>query len=162
LEIKPSHIKKAGRGLFTKEFIKNNQRIGDYEGQLMCGDDKITDYSFTINNKWFVDSFAFPRCYIAMVNDPIGSKYKENCEFSLVSYSDKHNTLLPVKERKIQLIAIRDIEPGEELYASYGAGYWSLGRHHCTSDDSDSEEGDDEDETNDDVEIVNRFNLSKL
>lgn len=123
LEIKESNIKNAGNGVFTKEFIPKDSRIGFYEGIVSNDERLITDYTFTLSDKWFVDGFHYPRSYIAMVNDPFDGTFEYNCEFD-VQHVTKSGKQLRFKDRRVFLKAIKDIEPGEELYASYGDDYW--------------------------------------
>ena len=124
LEIKESTIKNAGNGVFTKEFIPANTRVGFYEGIVSKDERLITDYTFTLSNKWFVDGSHYPRSYIAMVNDPFNGEFKYNCEFD-VQHVDKNGKTLRFKDRRVFLRSIVDIEPGEELFASYGDDYWN-------------------------------------
>lgn len=126
LELKTSTIPNSGRGLFLKEErINEGQLIGYYDGDVTKDDKKLSDYSFTLDDDWFVDGLEFPRCYIAMINDPYGSEFECNCEFQLLTQDEKTNKTLPPHKRKIYLVALRDIERGEELFASYGEDYWS-------------------------------------
>ena len=124
LYIKKSNIKKAGNGLYTLEPIPKDTLIGYYEGKILKGSANITDYSFEISSRYFIDASEYPRCYIAMINDSHNSKYMNNCEFRIVYYNHKHKPL-SAKERKVALYSISDINKNEELLASYGDDYWT-------------------------------------
>ena len=79
LDIKPSNIKNGGNGLFSLQNIPNETMIGYYKGDILSGNNKVTDYSFQISKKYFIDAKEFPRCYIAMINDAKNSQFVNNC-----------------------------------------------------------------------------------
>ena len=113
LEIKKSNIPNAGNGVFALENIKKDTIIGKYQGELKSNSIKNNnlDYSITLNSKYYIDAYKYPRCYIAMINDAFGSKFKNNCQFKKIGKS-------------VYLIAISDIEVESELFASYGHKFW--------------------------------------
>jgi SET domain-containing protein len=52
---------------------------------------------------------------MAMINDAqFSKKYSNNTVFE----GDLEN-------KKVYVVSLRDIEPGEELFVSYGEGYWA-------------------------------------
>jgi len=110
LEIKDSNIKNAGKGVFTLEFIPNNTFIDEYTGIIMnhvfCG-----SYFVLIREGLGIDAQTFPRCYMAMINDNIGSLFEHNCKFMIC-------------DDKVEIWSIKDIYKGDELYISYGNEYW--------------------------------------
>lgn len=125
LDVKPSGIKEAGNGIYTFENLKNNEFIGYYQGKMTKYDENVCvgDYSFSVNEKYYINSASYPRCYMAMINDAQKSKFKNNCEFKLEE-EDENGVLLPVRKRRIGLWASEDIDAGSELFASYGDEYW--------------------------------------
>ena len=124
LEVKKSQIENAGNGVYTKESIPNGTLIGYYEGKVSQDEKYISDYTFTLSKKWFVDGLDYPRSYIAMVNDPFNCDFEYNCEFDLLTHG-KDGKPLRFKDRRVFLVSTKDIEAGEELYASYGDDYWN-------------------------------------
>ena len=124
LDIKPSNIKNGGNGLFSLQNIPNETMIGYYKGDILSGNNKVTDYSFQISKKYFIDAKEFPRCYIAMINDAKNSQFVNNCEFRIIEKKIKKNN-------KICLYSIKDIKRYDELFASYGDEYWTT-RHIST------------------------------
>ena len=118
LDIKPSNIKNGGNGLFSLQNIPNETMIGYYIGDVLSGNNKVTDYSFQISKKYFIDAKEFPRCYIAMINDAKNSQFVNNCEFRIIEKKIKKNN-------KICLYSIKDIKRCDELFASYGDEYWT-------------------------------------
>lgn len=121
LNVKKSNIKNAGNGLYSVQNIPKDTMIGFYKGNILFGNNKITDYSFEISPKYFIDASEFPRCYIAMINDAQNSQFVNNCEFRMIENKIKKNN-------KICLYSIKDIKKGDELFASYGEEYWKT-RH---------------------------------
>lgn len=124
LDIKPSNIKNGGNGLFSLQNIPNETMIGYYIGDILSGNNKVTDYSFEISKKYFIDAKEFPRCFIAMINDAKNSQFVNNCEFRIIEKKIKKNN-------KICLYSIKDIKRYDELFASYGDEYWTT-RHIST------------------------------
>lgn len=118
LDIKPSNIKNGGNGLFSLQNIPNETMIGYYIGDILSDNNKVTDYSFEISKKYFIDAKEFPRCYIAMINDAKNSQFVNNCEFRIIEKKIKKNN-------KICLYSIKDINKCDELFASYGDEYWT-------------------------------------
>lgn len=118
LTVAKSTIPNAGKGVFTQQLIKKGQRIGVYLGDLRKDPKRITNYSFTIDKDWYIDSSAFPRCIIAMVNDVHGTKLRTNAEFRI------SEDLEDFTKTSIVLYATKDILPGMEIFASYGPEYW--------------------------------------
>ena len=118
LDIKPSNIKNGGNGLFSLQNIPNETMIGYYVGDILSGNNKVTDYSFQISKKYFIDAKEFPRCFIAMINDAKNSQFVNNCEFRIIENKIK-------KKNKICLYSIKNIKRCDELFASYGDEYWT-------------------------------------
>lgn len=118
LKVGKSGIPNAGQGLFTNQDISQNTLIGYYEGLVTRDNKKLSLYSFEISPRYFIDAQAFPRCYLAMVNDARNSDFQYNCEFRMENHRD-------VKKRKIALYSIKDINKGSELFANYGDDYWN-------------------------------------
>jgi hypothetical protein len=123
LYITKSGLLDAGLGVYTDDFIPENTIIGEYTGEI------IESYNIESNDYYYelvepdeaggkmgigIDSSELPRCYMGMVNDAQFSKqYSNNCSFES-----------EVEEKKVYVVSLRDIEPGEELFVSYGENYW--------------------------------------
>jgi hypothetical protein len=115
LEIKESLIPNAGLGVFTKEFIKKGEIIGEYTGARIDSDG---NYTYILDNGKCIDAAGFPRCFVAMMNDSIGTQFLRNCEFI-------------EKGCKVYAIATQNIPEDSELYVSYGVDFW---RHNFKGD----------------------------
>jgi len=132
LAVQKSTIPNGGNGVFSYErVIRKGQLIGYYEGVVYHVDgpykSKTNDYGMTLDEKtgWYIDAEAFPRSIIAMVNDVVGSNFKPNTEFSLLTHDPVTRKKLKGKDIKCFLTASTNIYYGEELFASYGDEYWS-------------------------------------
>ena len=113
LRIDKSQIKEAGLGVFTDDFIPANTFIDYYNGNK-CYGIKGGLYFFALNNIVGIDAQSYPRCYMAMLNDVYKSNYTVNCEF-----------IIDEEEKKVEIFSCKNIEPGEELFISYGDSYWN-------------------------------------
>jgi hypothetical protein len=124
LYITHSQLPDAGLGVYTEDFIPEDTIIGEYIGEL------VKSYKLETNDYFYelveadesngvmgvgIDSSKLPRCYMAMINDAQFSKtYSNNCVFEG-----------EIEEGKVYVVSTRDIEPEEELFISYGEGYWA-------------------------------------
>ncbi len=118
---KPSQIKGAGNGLFTRKEIKRDEVICLFNGEL------LTDRQVTIRlnkglDSYFVetiddtimDSMKIPGM-AKYANDAVGlrkSKFKNN---ALITFDDNDNVCLTATKR---------IKSGEEIFTAYGKEYW--------------------------------------
>jgi hypothetical protein len=124
LYITHSQLPDAGLGVYTEDYIPEDTIIGEYKGEI------VKSYNLETNDYFYelveadeangvmgvgIDSSKLPRCYMAMLNDAQFSKsFSNNCVFE----GD-------IDENKVYVVSTRDIEPEEELFVSYGEGYWA-------------------------------------
>lgn len=111
--IKQSKIPEAGNGVFASKFYKKGDVIEEchclYDHAKYLSKTIIVDYSWDENlNGNHIKYF------------PVTG----NCNF--VNHSDNHNadTKIDIPNKKMQFVALRDIQKGEEIYINYGPGYW--------------------------------------
>ena len=110
--IQNSNIQHGGLGVFTQDFIKQNEYLGDYtgevkeDGQFTCG-----IYAVSLDSDYFIDAYEYPRTIFAMINDARFSDYPYNCDFK--TFNDI-----------VEVWSIKDINVNEELYFNYGDNYW--------------------------------------
>jgi len=124
LVAEPSSILGAGLGLYYKPQQSagaTSTRIP--EGSLLCHyyghphdfhsakQLKDRSYLMSVREDILVDPGPLLHIKARYINDPLNEKYV-NCEY------------VPEKYRSA-VIATRDIHPGEEIFVSYGDGYWS-------------------------------------
>ena len=118
LHVAPSTVKGAGEGLFATQAIAANETIGFYRGEVLTLREamalKDRDYLMGgFGPNAHVDAskaFAMPGRYVNDSFDPT----RLNARF------DKSR-----KTRSARVVALRNIQAGEEIFASYGRSYWT-------------------------------------
>jgi len=129
LYIKDSQLFQSGKGVYTHDYIPANSFIDFYEGDLVEFI-KGGTYFFQINDKWGIDGFGPPRCYMAMLNDadfkPI-NKNKNKLKQISICHDFSNNCMFVTDEENltVSIYSLTDIEPESELFISYGDSYWS-------------------------------------
>ena len=121
LEVKPSAIPSSGNGLFTTVAIPRGTRIVEYKGRITTWKEVKHDWSnaylYTLKANHVIDARDYKKSPARYINDAKGlTKIKglqNNCEFM--------NDGL-----RVFVVALRDINPGEEIMASYGKAYWDV------------------------------------
>jgi uncharacterized protein len=111
---KPYRIGRSptGLGLFATKPIKKGTRIIRYFGPLLDSkktkDDIENKYLFELTNRWTID----------------GSVRKNIARY--INHACKPNAESDVKprKRKVYIVAIKNIEPGEEINYDYGTDYF--------------------------------------
>ena len=125
LRIKRSTIPEAGKGLFTKEFIARGTRIVEYKGKILTWKEVqqqkgFNGYVYYINRNRVIDAKNYKKTFSRFANDANGINkikgVKNNCRYEI----DGH---------KVFIEAITDIQPGSELFVSYGKEYWNVIRY---------------------------------
>lgn len=125
LDVRASLITGAGRGVFAKERIPPHVIIGYYTGVFRGPYDKSNHpaYMFILNDRFYIDGYTTPMNIMALLNDAYRSRFENNCEFQL-NYNEAQLAPNGLHERLVGIRTLRWIEPGEELYVSYGEDYW--------------------------------------
>lgn len=117
LEVKESWIRGAEKGLFASAPMAKGQLVCRYTGQSLATAEamRTTDKSYLMRLGAFtyVDARESPLCLARYINDcrnPLG-----------------YNVVFHKKpaDRSADVVALRDIDLGEELFADYGKWYWS-------------------------------------
>ncbi|MGQ0828289.1 MAG: SET domain-containing protein [Bacteroidota bacterium] len=122
LEVKPSRIPKAGKGLFTKRDIKKGERVVEYLGEIItdkeCEKRAEKDqfgYVFYINKKKCIDAQHVPEALARYANDARG----------LVKIKGvNNNASYEIWQNRGWITAEKNIKAGSEILVSYGAEYW--------------------------------------
>lgn len=111
-EIKESEMLKGERGMFAIKHYKKDEIIEN------CPTLQVSEYDINYPNK--INDYVFESNIEGDVLIPLGY-----C--GLINHSDERQnatwTISPTNEF-IHMRAIKDIEPGEEIYVSYGIDYW--------------------------------------
>lgn len=114
-EIRTSTIEGAGKGLFAKRRIGEEDTIGYYTGKI-------------IGEKEFYDPDRPFSAYVLWVSRNhiiVGEGPRANYT-RYINHSDTPNAFLVTSARwkTARFEALRTIEPGEEIFFNYGDDYW--------------------------------------
>jgi hypothetical protein len=121
LYITGSQMPGAGNGLFTAIPIFQSEIISLFKGKLLSQDeaDKRAKEGF---NKYFINmpdgtilDSMHAKCFAKFANDVEGSVKTGYSLNSVITLDDDNH---------VCLVAIRDIDTGEEIFCSYGKRYW--------------------------------------
>jgi uncharacterized protein len=115
LYVAPSQVKGAGLGLYTTKPIKKGTVIVEYKGEKLTtkqyneryDKDDYGSYGMEVNSRLVIDARKTSSGLARYVCDYTGSGKKPNTQYQ----GEKH---------KVEIIALRNIEPGEELLIDYG------------------------------------------
>jgi uncharacterized protein len=139
LVVKKSQLPGAGKGLYTKEFIKEGTAIVEYKGEII--DDKeserraeeedIYGYMFFINKKHCIDAYHTPQHVARYANDARGIARVKGL---------KNNSDYEIVKKKCFITATKDIQPGEEIFVDYGKEYWDVIRENIRIDKKNKKE----------------------
>lgn len=132
LEVKASCIPNSGKGLFTKRAIKKGEFIVEYKGEIVSWKECIKraendqyGYMFFINNKRCIDAYLTPEAIARYANDAKGiSRIK----------GKTNNAVYAIHNNKAWIQATKNIKAGEEIFVSYGSGYWRDIKHNIKID----------------------------
>ena len=122
LEVKPSLIADAGLGLFTTRKHPALEVLCLYTGERLTFWDQVRSR----HPDYFADTAAGIICNRKYLN--IKGRYinhhfdADRRNVAFIAYQDP--TTLP--GRCLLVLALREIDAGEELYANYGETYWTL------------------------------------
>ncbi|MEO0508523.1 MAG: SET domain-containing protein-lysine N-methyltransferase [Verrucomicrobiota bacterium] len=114
-KVRKSTIKGAGQGLFARTAISEEDTIGYYTGKLM------SEKEFHREDRPF-NAYVLWVCRTCIIDgEGAGSNYTR-----FINHSDEPNAFLVVSTRwkTARFEALRDIEPGEEIFFDYGEDYW--------------------------------------
>ena len=114
-EVMLSTIKNAGNGLFSKVSLKPGDTIGEYTGKILT--DEQT------NTEPYVDSdYILWICtdYNILGEGPLSNHTR------YINHSAEPNSRIVTSTRwkKARIEAIKEIQPGEEIFIDYGPDYW--------------------------------------
>lgn len=122
LEVKQSQIPDSGRGLFLRSEKKKGEIVALFRGEILNyevaelrAQRQEDGYFINMSNGTILDSMHV-ECFAKYANDAHGlgkTKFKSNAQIQLSGKPDI-----------VYLIALRDIQAGEEIFTSYGRKYW--------------------------------------
>ena len=127
LQVRKSQISGAGYGVFTTIDIPANEPVCLYEGVLEPSElrDRESCYYVHVNKQTVLNATLIDTIG-KLINDAYRSRYKTNVKFGKF-YQDSRVSRYPY----FTIRSKRLIKAGEELFLSYGSGFWnSFRRHH--------------------------------
>ncbi|KAG7381344.1 hypothetical protein PHYPSEUDO_006189 [Phytophthora pseudosyringae] len=117
VEVRDSKIPGAGKGLFATRPHARGSTIGEYSGEVLPNEEawKLKDKSYLmkLGDGVYVDALNCPDVLARYINDCRGHRGGFNVHFQKRP-----------EDGKADVVAMRDIRPGEELYVNYGRLYW--------------------------------------
>jgi SET domain-containing protein len=122
LVIRPSRIVGADSGLYADKDFKRNQKITEYTGDEKSLDDYNADdsgYGFEYRAGRIIDARSTQSALGRYINDcRTVNRERKECK--------GNNTKWSVSRRggNVSIKAKKNIKKGDELYISYGRGYW--------------------------------------
>ena len=122
LKIADSHIEEGGVGLYTLKPIRKGRIITPYGGELMTSDEYELDpseYAIYITRDLVLDGRSSQSGLGRYVNDCRSEdRQAGDCR--------GNNSKIAVnrQQRTANIKATRNIQRGEEIFASYGSEYW--------------------------------------
>jgi len=119
LTIKRSTLPGCGQGLFTKKFISKGTIITEHTGKITTWRAiDFTDhnpYLFYVTRNHIIDARDQYDSYARFVNDANGHKRVNGFT---------NNSKYVIIDKRVFIIAIKDISAGNEIFISYGKEYW--------------------------------------
>jgi len=113
---------RTGLGVFATEPIRKNKYIVEYTGPLLtnqqCDERRDNRYWFEVNSRWTID--GSPRSNVA--------RY--------INHSCRPNADPIIRDRRIRIKAIKNIEAGAEINYDYGKDHFNayIKPHGCRCD----------------------------
>ena len=126
LYIQASQIANAGNGLFTAIPIFKNEIISIFKGEILTKeevqlriDNQQDGYFINMLNGKIMDSRLID-CFAKYANDADGNRHPAN------QFLFKNNAIITLSDKQeICIVATKKIKAGDEIFCSYGKGYWN-------------------------------------
>jgi len=118
LKVKKSTLPGCGKGLFTKIFIPKGIIIAEHTGKITTFKDADVEdnaYLFYVTRNHVIDAREKHDALARFANDANGPK-------KIAGF--KNNSKYVVVDKRVFIIAIKDILPTEEIFVGYGNEYW--------------------------------------
>lgn len=122
LKVKPSTLPGAGKGLFTKVFIPKGMMITEHTGKITTMkeaalEDDNNAYLFYVSARHVIDGKDDKKMVARYANDAMG--------FTRVP-GLKNNAQYVVEDKRVFIVATKDIPKGGEIFVGYGKEYWAV------------------------------------
>lgn len=125
LYVRKSTLPGAGKGLFTKTFIRKGTRIVEYKGEILTWKEveRMPDwrngYVFYFNLKYVIDAWKTKKSVAHFANDAAGIIRVKGL---------RNNSEYQTEGKRCFIVATRDIPKGSEIFVAYGREYWQAVR----------------------------------
>ena len=124
-EIKKSQLPSAGHGLWAKKNFKRGEVVVKYDGEIITwkecerrneAQEGYGGYYMYINKKKCIDAQHTIWAHGRYANDAAGLCRVEGI---------RNNAKYEISKGEVFIVATRTIKAGEEIFVSYGKGYWN-------------------------------------
>lgn len=117
---KKSTLPGVGKGLFARRLILKGERIIEYKGRITTfrevqESEVVNPYIYYVNRNHVIDAMPFPESLGRYANDAQGPVQLAGCV---------NNAKFLVVAKRVFFEATANIQPGAEIFVSYGKGYW--------------------------------------
>ena len=131
LVVKKSILPDAGKGLFTKKFIRKGTRIVEYKGKItswgkVSHHNGENGYIYYVKRNHVIDAARHKKALARYANDARGLKKVKGLT---------NNAQYTEDGLKVYIEAIKDIPAGSEILVGYGKEYWDVIRHNKKLDE---------------------------
>ena len=119
IDVRPSTLPGAGKGLIAFKNFRNRQKVADYSGKIVSARKaKNSQYSVAWTNGKVVDASSSQHGVGRYANTCRGAdKKKKRCKGNNVKIARDF------RRKKIALKARKNIKKGDEIFNTYGAGH---------------------------------------
>jgi len=122
LQIRVSTIPGAGKGLFTKVFIPKGSYIIEYTGRITTwkevnSGESFNGYVYYINRNYVIDGQTDKKSLGRYANDARGLAKIDGIN---------NNSRYVEEDKRVFIVAKKDIEAGSEIFVAYGKEYWDV------------------------------------
>jgi uncharacterized protein len=122
LFVKRSGLPGSGKGLFTKKMIPKNTRIIEYRGKVSKWNeadhhDGFNGYIYYVSRNYVIDAMRRPTALARYANDAKGLTRVKGIV---------NNARYEEENRRVYIVATKDIPAGGEILVQYGKEYWDV------------------------------------
>jgi SET domain len=116
VQVRPSRIPNAGQGLFVTQAVQQGAVVCEYRGVIWPN-----ATAWRLKDKSYLTKLGDGKYVDALHCHNVLARYINDCRcksgYNVVFCKD-------AVQEKADVVALRNIQPGEELYADYGRFYW--------------------------------------
>jgi len=120
LKVRASNLPGCGKGLFTKVFIPKGMMITEHTGKITTmkeadAEDGKNSYLFYVARNHVIDAKDDKKMLARYANDATGLTRVPGL---------KNNAQYVVEDKRVFIVALKDIPAGAEIFVGYGKQYW--------------------------------------